>query len=47
MALSENLLPEITGKAAIKILSQETELPFDSDGSLPRLEELAKLLRIS
>ena len=43
MALSENLLPEISGNPAIKILSQATELPFDPDGNLPRIDELAKL----
>lgn len=42
LAFSENLLSEIQGNPALRVLSPPLELPWDVDGNLPKLEDWAR-----
>jgi acyl-CoA synthetase (AMP-forming)/AMP-acid ligase II len=41
---SENLLPEVQANPALHVVSPAMELPFDRDGALPKLRQLAAAL---
>jgi hypothetical protein len=42
LAFSEDLLAEVQGNPAIRILSPPLDLPFESDGNLPKLDDWAR-----